>query len=122
MSREIKFRRSHFLDPEKTQFHHEDFWGFGVGMTGAVFTPPSTNNTALYHIDDQFVGVQDVSGYDVYDNDIVVVKGRARIGEYVTIICWFNSGFRLKKNETYISDGILLKSMVRIIGNIHQCR
>jgi len=74
MGREIKFRRSHFMDEQCTQFHHSDFWGVNVGIMGAIFTAPSTNNTALYFIDDQFTGKLDKNEVEVYESDIVTTK------------------------------------------------
>jgi hypothetical protein len=71
--RTIKFRRAFFFDEEKTKFSHFTEWG--VGINGASFTSPSTNNFALYHEDNQFIGLYDRNKKEVYEGDFIGYNG-----------------------------------------------
>lgn len=63
----------------------------------------------------QSIGIVDKNGKEVYEDDTVDVRGRKRTGTYRTKVIWSGTGFRLKHNDTYMNDGVLLSSMLEVV-------
>lgn len=67
----------------------------------------------------QFIGITDSCGEKLYEGDVVIVKGTKSLGDYLTVIEWSQTGFRLKSNKTYVNDRVLLPSMMTRVANIY---
>ena len=59
------------------------------------------------------------NGQEIYEGDIVKVKGTKRIGVYVTEIIFESPLFKLKRNDTYLYDYAAV-ALSKVIGNIYQ--
>lgn len=66
----------------------------------------------------QFTNKTDKNKEELFEGDIVRVKGTKRVGEYITTIIYYNQGFTLKINNTYLNNDSCLTGVEKI-GDIH---
>lgn len=55
---------------------------------------------------------------DIYENDIVLVQGTKRVGNYVTEVIKTTQGFSLKENKTILNDDACLIAILSIKNDI----
>lgn len=109
MNREIKFRMwdSHFnkmVGPDSV-----------CHLDGEASNGMADGNVLM-----QFTGHTLKNGKDIYEGDVVVVKGMKSVGEYRTIVIYKNFGFVLSENKTYYKSNVCLLAIIEVIGNIYQ--
>ena len=127
--REIKFRAWHIIDKKYIYFDFTNIYGYEGEVCGVVL--PNNENLLNYNsgfginginkdlLIEQFTGLHDKNGKDIYEGDICSVDGGENIYEIIFYMGGFMGAVLPRKIRIYhIGDSLF--NNIEIIGDIHQ--
>jgi len=118
--RQIKFRA--WDKKTKEYFHISELWNSGTNPECFNFDGWTDNFGDEGRLKDivieQFTGLTDVNGKDIYDGDIVRCKNEYQGTDYTGKVMFFNGGFCVWTGgfRNYVWEDMIPE----IIGNVHE--
>lgn len=103
------------------KFDHFSYWG---RISNDIFQGPSSCNFATAKDDEQFTGLRDKNGKEIYEGDIVHGTTRYFIKEQTGIVCFGGMSFNFHNDDgwfyTVTNHNIESLPEIEVIGNIHE--
>jgi hypothetical protein len=115
--RDIIFTRHFFFDKECKKHSHSVKWG--IGIKGASFTSPATNNFASHYIDCQYTGMIDIYGMKIFEGDLL--RDNMAHGDFAEDIVQvkFEDGMFCYPNYGILSPLSECVATCEIVGNVY---
>ena len=116
MKRPLKFRSAFYTFDGK--FSHFKYWGF---LEDGIFASPGQNNNCERKFEEQFTGLTDKNGVEVFEGDIVI-WGHLDNGENKSVVYYNNDEvtFFAESSTNDDSESYLDSTHMEVIGNIHE--